>query len=196
MILHLILVAGAYLLGSISTAILVCRVMGLPDPRTQGSGNPGATNVLRIGGKKAAALTLAGDFLKGLIPVLLAQLLGASDTVLALTGLAAVLGHLFPIFFSFQGGKGVATAAGVLLGFAWPVGIAVIATWLVVAKVFKISSAAALTATLLAPIYSWLLKTPMVLSLAILILSILVLWRHRENIQRLMRGTEGNVNRN
>ncbi|HOW76928.1 MAG TPA: glycerol-3-phosphate 1-O-acyltransferase PlsY, partial [Candidatus Competibacteraceae bacterium] len=135
-----------YLAGSISTAILVCRAMGLPDPRSEGSRNPGATNVLRFGGKKAAAITLAGDFLKGLLPVLFARLAGLEEIGLALTALAAFLGHLYPVFFGFEGGKGVATAFGAILGLSWPVALVALAIWLFMAFVVRISSLSALTA--------------------------------------------------
>lgn len=190
----LTLITFAYLLGSISSAIIVCRVLGLPDPRGQGSGNPGATNVLRIGGKKAAAITLMGDMLKGLIPVLLAKLLGASITVQALVALAAFLGHLYPIFFGFRGGKGVATALGVLLGLHWPVGLLTIATWLVIAKLFKISSLSALISMLVAPLYIWWLIPDRSLIIAVVFMVALLFWRHRSNIRNLMQGTEGHLN--
>ena len=137
------LIALAYLLGSVSTAIIVCKLMGLPDPRTEGSGNPGATNVLRVGGKKAAAITLFGDTLKGLLPVLIARAFTSDPLILGLVGLAAFLGHLYPVFFGFKGGKGVATMLGVLFGYSWWVGLATAATWLIVAKVFKVSSLSA-----------------------------------------------------
>ena len=130
--LEIILIIGAYLLGSLSTAIITCKLMGLPDPRTQGSHNPGATNVLRYGGKKVAAITLMGDCIKGVLPVLLANSLDFSPLVLSLTGLAVFLGHLYPLFFQFKGGKGVATSLGVLLAIAWPVGLAVLVIYLVV----------------------------------------------------------------
>ena len=132
-----LIILGGYMFGSISTAIIVCKLMGLPDPRTEGSKNPGATNVARLGGKKAAALTLAGDMLKGLIPVLIAQYLQMSPVILAATALAAFLGHLYPVFFGFQGGKGVATAFGVIYGLYWPVGLLTTATWLAMAVVFR-----------------------------------------------------------
>ena len=151
MIIDILLVAGGYLFGSISTAILTCKLMGLPDPRTEGSGNPGATNVLRLGGKQAAFLTLCGDMLKGLVPVLVGHALHATPFILAATALAAFLGHLYPVFFSFQGGKGVATALGVLFGLYWPVGLSVAGIWLLMAFLFRISSLSALTAMLLAP---------------------------------------------
>ncbi len=186
----LLLIAGAYLLGSISSAIIVCRLLGLPDPRGEGSGNPGATNVLRIGGKKAAAITLIGDMLKGLVAVLLAKLLGASLTVQAMVAAAAFLGHLYPIFFGFRGGKGVATALGVLLGLHWPVGLLTMATWLVIAKVFRISSLAALLSILVTPLYIWWLIPEPSLIIAMLFMGTLLFWRHRSNIRRLLEGSE------
>ncbi|TPW18527.1 MAG: acyl-phosphate glycerol 3-phosphate acyltransferase [Halothiobacillaceae bacterium] len=188
--LDLILIVCAYLLGSISTAIIVCRLMELPDPRTQGSHNPGATNVLRIGGKKAAAITLIGDCLKGLLPVGVATLLGAGNTTLALVAMAAFLGHLYPLFFRFQGGKGVATAFGVFLGLSWPLGLLLALTWVVIAKLFRISSLAALLTTALTPLYAWLLALPPPQLLISLPLCLLVIWRHRENIRRLWHGKE------
>lgn len=189
MIFDVILIVFGYLMGSTSAAIIVCRVMSLPDPRTEGSNNPGATNVLRIGGKKPAAITLVGDFLKGLVPVSLAIGLGASDSIIALTGVAALLGHLFPLFFGFQGGKGVATSLGVLLGFSWLVAAAVALTWLLVAKVFRISSLSALVATLLTPLFAWFLSS-ITFFIASIIISILVLYRHTDNIKRLLKGKE------
>ncbi len=187
------LIAFAYLLGSISSAIVVCRLMGLPDPRGEGSGNPGATNVLRIGGKKAAAITLVGDMLKGLLPVLLAKLLGANAAVQALVALAAFLGHLYPLFFGFRGGKGVATALGVLLGLHWVAGLLTIATWLVIAKLFKISSLAALLSLAVAPLYLWLLLPEKAVLVALLFMVALLFWRHRSNIRNLIQGTEGHI---
>ncbi|HGX92661.1 MAG TPA: glycerol-3-phosphate 1-O-acyltransferase [Candidatus Tenderia sp.] len=189
------LVAFAYLLGSVSTAIITCKMMGLADPRSEGSKNPGATNVLRIGGKKAAAITLVGDFLKGLIPVLIAHLAGATDAVLAAVALAAFLGHLYPLFFGFMGGKGVATALGVLLGISWPVALACLATWVVMAKVFKVSSLSALTAAVLAPLYMWLLEPAPVFWAMNLVIAVLLIWRHRSNIQRLLSGAESRIDK-
>jgi len=187
------LVVFAYLLGSVSAAIVTCKVMGLPDPRSEGSRNPGATNVLRYGGKKAAAITLFGDMLKGLLPVLLGHAMGVDESVLAAIAMAAFLGHLYPLFFGFKGGKGVATAFGVLLGLAWPVALAVLATWLIIAKVFKVSSLAALTAAVLTPLFTWQLAPENVyISLSVAI-SILLLWRHRSNIQRLLSGEEEKI---
>ena len=193
MIANLLLVAGAYLLGSISSAIVVCRLMGLPDPRTQGSNNPGATNVLRIGGKKAAAITLLGDSLKGLVPMLIGHLLGASPAVLAATGLAAFLGHLYPLFFGFQGGKGVATALGVQFGLYWPIGLSVAAIWLFVAKVLKISSASALVCMALAPVIVWVFRPEPVLIWMQVLVTLILFWRHRSNIRNLLSGAEEKI---
>jgi glycerol-3-phosphate acyltransferase PlsY len=189
----LLVIFAAYLLGSISSAIIVCRLLKLPDPRGQGSGNPGATNVMRIGGKKAAAITLVGDMLKGLIPVLVAKFLGASIAVQALVAVAAFLGHLYPVFFGFRGGKGVATALGVLLGLHWPVGLLTIATWLVIAKVFKVSSLAALLSILVTPLYIWWLIPERSLIIAMLFMGTLLFWRHRSNIRNLLDGSEGKI---
>lgn len=187
-------VPAAYLLGSVSSAILVCRMMGLPDPRTLGSNNPGATNVLRIGGKKAAALTLFGDMLKGLVPVLAANLADVSALVLAATAMAAFLGHLYPIFFGFKGGKGVATALGVQFGLAWQIGGSVALIWLLVAKVLKFSSLAALVCMALAPLVVWyFLPLPELIVAQILITTILF-WRHRSNIRNLVSGSEDKIN--
>lgn len=179
-----------YVIGSLASAIITCRVMGLPDPRTQGSTNPGATNVLRIGGKQAAAVTLFGDILKGLLPVLLARALSDAVVVWAVTAIAAFVGHLYPIFFRFQGGKGVATAFGAVLGLAWPVALAMLATWILMAVIFRYSSLAALTAAVLAPVYTLLLTAHPALLVAIIIISVLTLWRHRTNLRRLFSGEE------
>ena len=191
MILAALTIIAAYLLGSINCAILVCRALSLPDPRSEGSGNPGATNVLRLGGKKAAAITLAGDTLKGLIPVLIAKALGLSDLAIILTGLAAFFGHLYPVFFQFQGGKGVATAFGVFIGVSWVLGLTLLATWFVVAKLFRVSSLAALTAAALAPIYTWFILADGGYVLMMVCCSSILIWRHRSNIQRLFSGEEG-----
>ena len=182
-----------YLAGSVSTAIIVCRIMGLPDPRSEGSRNPGATNVLRFGGKKAAAITLAGDFLKGLAPVLLARLAGLEEAGLALTGLAAFLGHLYPVFFGFEGGKGVATAFGVILALSWPVALAALAAWLFMAFVVRISSLSALTAATLTPLFAWWFGLPGGYVAAVLVMVGLLIWRHRSNIRNLLAGTEGKI---
>lgn len=180
----------AYLIGSISSAIIICRLMGLPDPREQGSGNPGATNVMRIGGKKAAAITLLGDLLKGLIPVYAANVWGVSVELLAGIGLAAFMGHLYPIFFKFEGGKGVATSIGVLLGFSWLLGGAFVATWLLIYKLGKISSLSALCASVLSPIYAWFIVGDVVIVGAATVMMVFLLWRHRSNIQRLLAKEE------
>ena len=193
MFITLLLIVFGYLAGSISTAIIVCRIMGLPDPRSAGSRNPGATNVLRFGGKKAAAITLAGDLLKGLLPVLLARGLGVDEPGLALTALAAFLGHLYPVFFGFEGGKGVATAFGVILGLSWLTALAALATWLLMAFTVRISSLSALTAAVLAPLYAWLFGLPTVYVAAILIMVVILIWRHRSNIRQLLAGTEDTI---
>ena len=193
MFITLLLIVFGYLAGSLSTAIIVCRIMGLPDPRSEGSRNPGATNVLRFGGKKAAAITLAGDFLKGLGPVLLARGLGVDEPGLALTALAAFLGHLYPVFFGFEGGKGVATAFGVILGLSWLTALAALATWLIMAFAVRISSLSALTAAALTPLYAWLFGLPPVYVAAILIMVVILIWRHRSNIRQLLAGTEDTI---
>lgn len=185
-----LLVPVAYLLGSVSCAILICRMMGLPDPRGQGSGNPGATNVMRIGGKKAAGLTLLGDFLKGFIPVYLANVLGMSTLLQALVGAAAFLGHLYPVFFGFKGGKGVATSAGVLLGFSWWLGLAFMATWMLMYKFGKISSLSALIASALSPVYAWFILGDKPIVSAAVFMTVFLLFRHKSNIQRLLAGEE------
>jgi glycerol-3-phosphate acyltransferase PlsY len=185
-----LLVPIAYLVGSISSAIIVCQIMGLPDPREEGSHNPGATNVMRIGGKKAAAITLAGDALKGLVPVFIARMLGAESLLLACVVFAAFLGHLYPIFFGFKGGKGVATSFGVSLGVAWLLGLAISGTWFLVYKISKISSLSALIAAVLAPLYTWLIVGDVYLVGVFVIISIILLWRHKSNIRRLLAGEE------
>jgi glycerol-3-phosphate acyltransferase PlsY len=191
-----VLVIAAYLLGSISSAIIVCRLMGLPDPRTQGSNNPGATNVLRIGGERgklAAGITLLGDSLKGVIPMVVAHLLGVTPAVLAAVGLAAFLGHLYPVFFGFRGGKGVATALGVQIGLYWPIGLTVAAIWLFVAKVLKISSLSALISMTLAPAIVWLFwPEPKLIGMQLIITGLLI-WRHRSNIRNLIDGSEQRI---
>lgn len=182
-----------YLLGSVSTAIITCKLMGLPDPRTDGSKNPGATNVLRLGGKKAAAITLTGDMFKGFIPALIAVLMSMPNEVIAAAGAAAFLGHLFPVFYGFKGGKGVATLLGVMLGTHWLVGLAVVATWLVMAFVFKISSLSALVAALLAPVYVWYITGSDILTITTACMTVLLYWRHRSNIAKLLSGEEGKI---
>ena len=188
------MVIVAYLLGSISSAIVVSKLMRLPDPRSSGSGNPGATNVLRVGGKRAGAITLVGDLLKGLIPVVAARMLGFSEGVVALTALAAFLGHLFPIYFGFKGGKGVATGLGVLLGLAPALAGIVLGIWLLILALFRYSSLAAITAILLGLIYAWG-EIPADYYSIYVIITLAILWRHRANIGRLLKGTETKVGR-
>ena len=189
-VLSLILIIIAYLSGSVSAAIIVCKVMGLPDPRTQGSNNPGATNVLRIGGKKAAAITLIVDMLKGFLPVFIALFLTSNEVTLALVAIAAFLGHLYPLFFGFKGGKGVATAFGTILGINWMVAMVMMLTWLIVAYGLKISSMSALIAAVLAPFYFWWFTGSNAFILMSVFISLLLIWRHRTNIQRIIEGTE------
>lgn len=190
------LIAAAYLLGSISSAILVCRIMRLPDPRTYGSHNPGATNVLRVGGrigKAAAAITLLGDSLKGFVPMFIGSYLAVTPTTLAAIGIAAFLGHLYPVFFNFKGGKGVATALGVQLGLHWVVGASVGALWLFIAKVLKISSLAALLSMAIAPVLVWfIVDEPALIGMQLVITGILF-WRHRSNITNLLTGKETRI---
>ena len=193
---------AAYLIGSLSFAVIVSRVMGLHDPRTYGSGNPGATNVLRSGSKAAAAVTLALDALKGLVPVVLVKAFGEpfglGDSTVALAGLAAFLGHLYPVFFGFKGGKGVATALGVLLGISGWLGLATALTWVIVAFFFRYSSLASLVSAVFAPVYYvlcggilWYTEAPV--TAAIVVMGLLLIWRHRENIQRLVAGKESRL---
>lgn len=193
---YLLLILGAYLIGSISFAVLVSKVMRLPDPHTYGSGNPGATNVLRTGNKLAAVLTLLGDALKGYVALFLAKaLIGveADSWVLPAVAAAAFLGHLFPVFHGFKGGKGVATALGILLGIdAW-LGLATLSTWLIVAFFMRYSSLAALIAALFAPLYFIFLFGIQPMALAIALLSVLLIVRHKANIQKLLDGTEGRI---
>jgi acyl phosphate:glycerol-3-phosphate acyltransferase len=186
----------AYLLGSVSSAIIVCRLMGLPDPRSEGSGNPGATNVLRIGGKKAAALTLVGDMLKGYIPVALAVWYGLSAEIIIAMGVAAFVGHLWPVFFKFEGGKGVATELGVLFGLHPVIGLVIAGIWLFIAKGLKISSLAALVAMTLAPVMVWFwTEGELSWTLGVALMSLLLIIRHKSNIQRLMSGEETTIGR-
>ncbi len=167
--------------------------MGLPDPRTVGSNNPGATNVLRSGGKKAAAITLIGDMLKGLIPVFIATSINAPDEAIAGAGLAAFLGHLYPVYYGFSGGKGVATLLGILIGIQWMVGLGTISIWLAMAFIFKYSSLAALVAALFAPLLIWLITGSNIITISAVIMSALLYWRHRSNIANLLAGKEGKI---
>jgi len=185
----------AYLLGSVSSAIVIARLFGLKDPREVGSGNPGATNILRYGGKKAAILTLLGDVLKGAVPVLIAHALGADSVILALTMLAAFLGHVFPVFHGFKGGKGVATAFGALTAMNGWVGLALVGSWLLMAVITRYSSLSAITVSVLAPVYVWVFTRNPALILATGIMALFLLWRHRSNIQKLLAGTETKIGR-
>ena len=189
----LLIILAAYLLGSVSSAIIVCRLMGLPDPRTQGSNNPGATNVLRIGGKKAAAITLLGDSLKGFVPALACHFLNATPLIFALTAMAAFLGHLYPVFFGFQGGKGVATALGTQFGLHWMIGGAAALVWLFIAKVLRVSSLAALVSMALAPLFVWLVWPAPELVAMQTAMTLLLIWRHRSNFRKLLSGAESSI---
>ncbi|MCP4433814.1 MAG: glycerol-3-phosphate 1-O-acyltransferase PlsY [Gammaproteobacteria bacterium] len=180
----------AYLLGSLSSAIILSKIMGFTDPRSEGSKNPGATNVLRIAGKKAAFFTLIGDCLKGLIPVLIALAISEDRFIISLAGFCAFLGHCFPVFFGFKGGKGVATAIAVNVGFNWIIGATIIAIWLLFAKVFKISSLAAIISFVLLPFLIYWQEATIDITVVFTIMSLILLARHRSNFQRLMRGQE------
>lgn len=185
---------GGYLAGSIPFAILVSRVLGLPDPRSYGSGNIGATNVLRSGNRLAAALTLAGDALKGWAAVLVARMLGLPMELVALVGFAAFVGHLFPVWLRFKGGKGVATAAGVLIAFDWRLGLAALVVWLTMAVLGRYSSLASITAALFAPVAAWyLLGANGPVFWAVSAMSLLLIARHHANIRKLVRGEESRI---
>jgi acyl phosphate:glycerol-3-phosphate acyltransferase len=190
-------VALAYLLGSLSFAVIVSKAMRLDDPRSYGSGNPGATNVLRSGNKLAAILTLLLDALKGVVAVLVARALAPrldlAETTIALAGLAAFVGHLYPVFFRFRGGKGVATAAGVLLALNGWLGLASLGTWLIIALATRYSSLAALVTAVLAPVYTWWLAGDVRVVALVAVMSALLIWRHRSNIAKLRSGTEAKL---
>ena len=185
----------AYLIGSLSFAVIVSRALKLPDPHSYGSGNPGATNVLRSGSKKAAILTLLGDTLKGVIAVLLAKYFaaqfGITDWGIALVAIAVFLGHLFPLFFGFNGGKGVATASGVLWALDWRVGLGVTLIWALVFALSRVSSLAALIGSAMAPVFAWYFLGAGPAFYAALVMAVLLIWRHKENIERLVSGKEG-----
>lgn len=187
----------AYLIGSIAFAVIISKLMGLGDPRTYGSKNPGATNVLRSGSKVAAALTLLLDGLKGYVPTALVQYysfeLGFEDPTIAFVGVAAFLGHLFPVFFKFQGGKGVATAAGVLLAYDPILGGATLATWIVMAGLFRYASLASLVAAAFAPFFALMFLDRPTVSLAVAVMSLLLIWRHWRNIVKLLKGKESRI---
>lgn len=193
MLLLFIFALGAYLLGSLSSAIIVSQCAGLPDPRTQGSGNPGASNVLRIGGKKLAAIVLLGDMLKGWIPVMSAKLLGLPLASLAWVAFFAFIGHLYPVFFNFRGGKGVATALGGLLALAWPLGLIGILSWGVILYLFRYISVASMLAAIVTFIYVFWVYSFSVY-LPIFLMTVLLIARHFPNIQRLIQGKELKIN--
>ena len=196
-LLPLLAALGGYLVGSLSFAVIISRLMGLSDPRSYGSGNPGATNVLRSGNKAAAILTLLFDALKGCVPVLLVTLFGApwglGEGTAALVGLAAFLGHLWPVFFRFQGGKGVATAAGVILALNPWLGAATLLTWIIIAAFFRYSSLAAIVSALFAPFYQLLIWGGGPIAGAVAVMGLLLIWRHSANIQKLLKGTESKL---
>ena len=200
----ILLIPLAYLIGSVSFAVVVSKFMRLPDPPSYGSGNPGATNVLRTGNKRAAVLTLLGDALKGFVAVVLARMiLGEGSLTSSLNSwilcgvvVAVFLGHLFPIFHGFKGGKGVATACGILFGINWILGLATLATWIIVAKFMRYSSLAALAAAVFGPIYFVFLFGFHPMGIALLIVCALLIWRHRSNIHNLMNGTESRIGSN
>ncbi|MFJ1269852.1 glycerol-3-phosphate 1-O-acyltransferase PlsY [Legionella lytica] len=193
MILAAFLIILAYLMGSICSAVIVCKAFALPDPRSEGSQNPGATNVLRLAGKKYATIVLVTDLLKGTVPVVIAKILGADSTLISYVALAAVLGHMYPFFFGFKGGKGVATAIGALLGFQFIVGIMVTATWLLVVRFSRFSSLASIVSIGLAPFYSILIIGRINIFPPIFFMAVLILIKHKDNILRLIDGTESKV---
>ena len=195
----ILIILGAYLIGSVSFAVVVSRAMGLPDPHGYGSGNPGATNVLRTGNKAAAALTLIGDGLKGWVGVFLAQVaasrVGAPEWVVPAAALAVFVGHLYPVFHRFKGGKGVATTAGIAFALHWPLGLALFVVWAIMAFGFKISSLAALTAAVLLPLGTFYVFGNGLTAWAMVVISLLLFWRHRSNIEKLFAGKESTIGR-
>ena len=193
MLINILLIFSAYLLGSISAAIIVCKTLGLSDPRTGGSGNPGTTNVMRLYGKKAAFLTLVGDIFKGIIPVLVAKVIVDSEFIIAICGLAAFLGHIFPIYFKFEGGKGVATLIGILFATHWLLGVSYIITWILTALIFRYSSLAALIAALPIPIYSYFIVHNNQYTISFAVIAIILFWRHKPNIYNLLNGKEDKI---
>ena len=196
-IVDILVVVLAYLLGSLSFAVIVSKAMGMADPRSYGSGNPGATNVLRSGKKKAAVLTLLGDALKGLVAVVIAKCLWdaghITEATVAWVSVAVLVGHMWPVFFGFKGGKGVATAVGVLFALSWPVALICTIVWLIMAFGLKISSLAALVATVLSPILAWYFIDENSWCWAVLVIAVLVLYRHKSNIQNLLSGKESKI---
>lgn len=194
LLVFLIDITAAYLIGSLCSAVIVSRVFNLPDPRANGSKNPGATNVLRLSGKKYAAIVLVADMLKGVIPLLLAHALHSGPTIMGFTCLAAVLGHIYPVFFEFKGGKGVATAIGAFLGFHFTFGSAIIIIWLLIANLSRYSSLASMIAIIFAPFYSLLVIGNLSAFFPLVLLSIFVIYQHRNNYCRLIDGTEPKIN--
>lgn len=192
-LIYLVYAFVAYLIGSISTAIITCKLMGLKDPRTIGSNNPGATNVLREGGKKAAIITLLGDMLKGLLPVLIVAYLSSEHLAMAAAGMGAFIGHLYPLYFGFKGGKGVATFYGVLLGFNWLAGLSALCVWLLSAFISKISSLSALVSALTAPVIIWVFTNSPVLVITTALLTLILYWKHRSNIINIIQGKEDKI---
>lgn len=186
--LALLMILSAYLIGSISSAVIVCRVFGLDDPRLRGSGNPGTTNVYRLGGWPPALLTLVMDVLKGMLPVWGSYYLGLDPLSLALVAMGACLGHIYPLYFGFKGGKAVATALGAMFPIAWGMAILLIATWLLVFLVSRVSSLAAIITVSLAPIYAFIIKPQY--TVPAIMLALLIIWRHRTNLKRLLQGKE------
>ena len=193
----ILIVVGAYLIGSVSFAVVVSRAMGLPDPHEYGSGNPGATNVLRTGNRKAAALTLAGDAIKGWLGVFLAQVVasrtGAPEWAVPAAALAVFVGHLYPVFHRFKGGKGVATTAGIVFALHWPLGLTLLVVWAIMAFGFKISSLAALTAAVLLPLGAFWVFGNSITAWAMVPIALLLFWRHRTNIGKLFAGKESTI---
>ena len=199
MLATVVAVVAAYLLGSVSFAVVVSRAFGLPDPHEYGSGNPGATNVLRTGNRRAALLTLLGDGLKGFVAVfatrLLAQALDLGPWTVALVAVAVFVGHVYPVFHGFRGGKGVATGAGVVFALHWPLGLILMIVWLTMAYGFKISSIAGLTAAVLMPLGMFFVMGPTPVSWAMLPIAALIVWRHKDNLRKLARGAETTIGR-
>jgi len=184
----------AYLMGSISSAVLIARIFDMPDPRTVGSGNPGATNILRQGNKVAAAVTLLGDIIKGIVPVVITRLISGDPMILALTAAATFLGHLYPVFFQFKGGKGVATALGVYFGLSPLMGLALVFTWLATAATFRYSSLAAILTAVISPLYAWYFLPGAPFLILTVFVALMLVWRHLGNIKRLFSGREDKIN--
>ena len=183
----------AYLLGSLASAVIVCQLLDLGDPRQDGSGNPGATNVLRLYGRKAAIITLAGDLLKGFIPVVIARLMEMQDFIIALTGIAAFIGHLYPVFFNFRGGKGVATLLGVLIATNWILGLCFIVIWILTALISHYASLSAIVSAIMIPVLCRFLHISDIYFITTILMAVLLIWRHRQNMSRLIAGEESKI---